>query len=295
MLRSLARLAALLVLPLAALAADATALASTAADTPPPPLPTLHLIGDSTLKSNPPLRGWADEVAPFFDLSKIHVTNHAIGGRSSKTFTHEGRWQKVADVLRPGDFVVAQFGHNDRYRYDDPAAKGRPSLHGIGEETGELTKPDGTVETVHTFGWYMRRYVADTRAAGATPILCSMVPHKKWTRDGKIQLPYRELHVAWTRHSAATAGAWFIDLNLIAARELEQIGPGPAADALYGDAATHSSPEGARFNARCFVAGLNAAPGHPLAAFLNAEGRAVPPAGDDTFFVPPAAASASDE
>lgn len=264
--------------------------ADVSAPPPAPALPTLHLIGDSTLKSDAPARGWADEVGAFFDPAKIRVVNHAIGGRSSKTFRHEGRWQRVVDALRPGDFVVAQFGHNDRYRYDDPAAKGRPSLHGVGEETGELTKADGTVETVHTFGWYMRRYVAEAREKGATPILCSMVPHKHWTSDGKIKLPYRDLHVSWMRDSAAVAGAYFIDLNLIAAAELEKIGPGPAADLLFADKGTHTSPDGARLNARCFVAGLAALEANPLAPYLNAEGRAVAPA-DRALALPPPSAS----
>ena len=251
-------------------------------------LPTLHLIGDSTLKSDAPARGWASEVGAFFDPAKINVVNHAIGGRSSKTFRHEGRWQKVVDALRPGDFVVAQFGHNDRFRFDDPAAKGRPSLHGEGEETGELVKPDGTVETVHTFGWYMRHYGTEAREKGATPIFCSMVPHKHWTGDGKIKLPYRDIHVTWTRNSAAASGAYFIDLNLIAAAELEKIGPGPEADRLFADKGTHTSPEGARLNARCFVAGLKALPDNPLAPYLNAEGRAVPAAEARLAIPPPA-------
>jgi len=256
-------------------------------------LPTLYLVGDSTLKSDAPARGWASEVGVFFDPAKINVVNRAIGGRSSKTFRHEGRWQKVVDALRPGDFVVAQFGHNDRFRFDDPAAKGRPSLHGEGEETGELVKADGVAETVHTFGWYMRRYGAETREKGATPIFCSMVPHKHWTADGKIKLPYRDLHVTWTRNAAAVSGAYFIDLNLIAAAALEKTGPGPEADRLFADKGTHTSPEGARLNARCFVAGLKALPDNPLEPYLNAEGRAVA-AADRSLAIPPSPSPPAD-
>lgn len=241
-------------------------------------VPTLHLVGDSTLRSEAPLRGWASEVAAFLDPARIRVANRAIGGRSSKTFLHEGRWQKVLDELKPGDLVIVQFGHNDRLRFDDPAGKGRPSLPGEGEETGELKKPDGTTETVHTFGWYMRRYGNDTRAKGANAVFCSMVPHKDWTRDGKIRRPERIDHVAWTRNAAAASGAAFVDLNEIAAIALERIGPGPEVDRLFGDPRTHSSPEGAAFNARCFIAGMKALDPNPLEPYLNAAGRAVPPA-----------------
>src|SRR6187399_2559644 len=111
-----------------------------------PKLPTLWIVGDSTLNSNAPLRGWGQELAQFFDLTKINVVNRAIGGRSSRTFQNEGRWEKVLAEMRKGDFVLIQFGHNDVGKYDDPAAKERPSLQGEGEETVEVTKLNGTKE-----------------------------------------------------------------------------------------------------------------------------------------------------
>mgnify|MGYP004507747473 CR=1 FL=1 len=251
-----------------------------------PTLPTLFLVGDSTLKSSAPLRGWASEVGIFLDQKKINVVNRAIGGRSSKTFMLEGRWKKVMDELKPGDFVVVQFGHNDRFMFDDPAAKGRPSLHGTGEETGQLKKA-GTIETIHTFGWYLRTYVAEAQSKGATPILVSMVPHKIWNKDGTIQRPERERHVMWTRDSATRSKAIFINLNEIAALEMEKIGPGPAADGLFADKGTHTSVEGARFNARSFISGMNALPNNPLREYLNPEGRAIKPA-NKAFAVAPA-------
>src|SRR5262245_32839499 len=65
-----------------------------------PNLPTLFIVGDSTLNSNAPLRGWGQELAQFFDQSKINVINRAIGGRSSRTFQYEGRWDKVLSELK---------------------------------------------------------------------------------------------------------------------------------------------------------------------------------------------------
>jgi len=105
-----------------------------------PKLPTLWIVGDSTLNSNAPLRGWGQDLAQFFDLTKVNVVNRAIGGRSSRTFQYEGRWDKVLSELKKGDFVLLQFGHNDVGKYDDPAAKDRPSLHSEGEETAEATR-----------------------------------------------------------------------------------------------------------------------------------------------------------
>jgi rhamnogalacturonan acetylesterase len=74
-----------------------------------PKLPTLFIVGDSTLKSSAPLRGWGQEIGEFFDPAKIKVDNRAIGGRSSRTFQTEGRWDAVLADLKPGDmnFPVA--------------------------------------------------------------------------------------------------------------------------------------------------------------------------------------------
>src|SRR5207253_1679016 len=73
-------------------------------------LPTLWIVGDSTLNSNAPLRGWGQDLAQFFDLNKINVVNRAIGGRSSRTFQYEGRWDKIMTEIKKGDFVILQFG-----------------------------------------------------------------------------------------------------------------------------------------------------------------------------------------
>ena len=238
-------------------------------------LPTLFTVGDSTLRSDGALRGWGQEIGAFFDTTKINIVNRAIGGRSSRTFQNEGRWDRVLAELKPGDFVLVQFGHNDAGRFDDPAAKGRPSLHGDGEETQNITKPDGTTETVHTFGWYMRKYVADAKARGARVILCSMVPHKAW-KDGKVLRGERDSFVKWTAGAAAANGAAFINLNEMVAGEYEKLGP-PAVEPLFADKGTHTSPAGAELNARCVVAGLRALPGAPLDRCLSDKGRAVTP------------------
>ena len=239
-------------------------------------LPTLWIVGDSTLNSNAPLRGWGQELAQFFDLTKINVVNRAIGGRSSRTFQNEGRWEKVLAEMRKGDFVLIQFGHNDVGKYDDPAAKERPSLHGEGEETVEVTKLNGTKETLHTFGWYMRKYGNDARAKGATAIFCSMVPHKDW-QNGKIVRKESETFVRWTANAAKATGAAFIDLNEIVALEFERLGVEKVAP-LFGDARTHSTPAGARLNAELVIAGIRSLKKPNLKKFLSESGRSIRPA-----------------
>ena len=240
-----------------------------------PKLPTLFIVGDSTLKSDVPLRGWGQELGSFFDANKINVVNRAIGGRSSRTFFNEGRWDKVTAELKKGDFVIVQFGHNDVGKYDDPAAKERPSLHGEGEETAEVTKANGTKETVHTFGWYLRKYGNDARAKGATVIFCSMVPHKDW-EDGKIVRKESETFVKWTANAAKETGAAFVNLNEIVALEFERLGP-EKVEPLFGDKRTHSTAAGAELNAEMVVAGLRALKKPKLAGYLSAKGKAIAP------------------
>ena len=268
-----------------AYAQDARPVVDDSKDTPDkvlnPKLPTLYIVGDSTLKSNAPLRGWGQELGQFFDANKLNVVNRAIGGRSSRTFQNEGRWDKVLAELKPGDFVIIQFGHNDVGKYDDPAAKERPSLHGESEETVEVTKLNGTKEMLHTFGWYMRKYGSDVKAKGATAIFCSMVPHKDW-QDGKIIRKESETFVKWTENAAKATGAAYINLNEIVALEFEKLGT-EKVEPLFGDKRTHSTPAGALFNAQMVVAGIKAIKNPKLRKYLSAESKSIKKA--DKFVV----------
>jgi lysophospholipase L1-like esterase len=238
-----------------------------------PKLPTLWIVGDSTLNSNAPLRGWGQELAQFFDQSKINIVNRAIGGRSSRTFQYEGRWDKLLTELKKGDFVILQFGHNDVGKFDDPAAKDRPSLHSEGDETAEAIRLDGKKELVHSFGWYMRKYGNDARERGAKMIYCSMVPHKDWEGE-RIVRNEREKWVKWTANAATATYAAYIDLNEIVALEFERLGPEKVAP-LFGDARTHSTPAGALLNAQMVVSGIRALKKPDLKKYLSSTGKAI--------------------
>ena len=238
-----------------------------------PTLPTLFIVGDSTLNSNAPLRGWGQDLGQFFDQTKLNVVNRAIGGRSSRTFQYEGRWDKVLAELKRGDFVILQFGHNDVGKYDDPAAKDRPALHSEGDETAEVTRLDGKKETVHSFGWYMRKYGNDARAKGAMMIYCSMVPHKDW-QGGKIIRKESETFVKWTENTARATGAAYLNLNEIIALKFEALGAVKVAP-LFGDARTHSTPAGALLNAQLVISGIQALDKPNLRKYLSAKGKSI--------------------
>ena len=231
-----------------------------------PLLPTLFVVGDSTAKSNAPMRGWGDELAPFFDLTKINVVNRAIGGRSSRTFIVEGRWDKVLAEMKQGDFVIVQFGHNDVGPLD---AKGkfRGSLRSLGEETETVVKADGSNEVVHTYGWYLRKYVNDAKAKGVSVIVASSVPHKDWANDFA---EHRKLAAA----VAADRGVSFIDVTIITGAAYEKLGAEKVAT-LFADPRTHTNSAGAQINAESVVAGIKGLDTHPLVGFLSPKGAAV--------------------
>ena len=231
--------------------------------------PTFYIIGDSTVKNGTKgQKGWGEVIGEYFDLSKITVANHAIGGRSSRTFLTEGRWEKIMAELKPGDFVIMQFGHNDGGALDDPA-RARGSIRGTGEETREIDNPIlKKKETVHTYGWYLRKYVADAKSKGATPLVCSPVPRNIW-KDGKVARASND-YGKWAMEVARAEGVAFVDLNEIIARHLEALGEEKVNDLFFGDH-THASPEGAKVNAAAVVEGLRALPECAVCRFLKSE------------------------
>jgi lysophospholipase L1-like esterase len=235
-------------------------------------LPTLHIVGDSTVKSGGVngMVGWGERIKTFFDADKINVINHAIGGRSARTYFTEGRWQKVADVIKPGDFVIIQFGHNDQGRIGDPANKNRADGKGIGDETVEDTKPDGTKELVHTFGWYMAKFASEAKAKGAPVILCSPIPHKQRWETGRDF----EALAGWDKDVAQKNGALYFDLTMVVTDAYKREGAEKVAT-YFADKGTHTTDEGAQFNAARVVAGLKSLPGDPLEKFFSDKGRAI--------------------
>ena len=155
-----------------------------------PALPTLWIIGDSTVRNGQGdgangQWGWGDEIAPFFNTQKINVVNRALGGTSSRTY-YDFHWPTVLDRIHKGDYVLMQFGHNDNGSLDDPA-RARGTLPGNGEETSTIDNPiTRHQETVHTYGWYLRQIVAEARTHGATPVVLSLIPRKNWTATASI-------------------------------------------------------------------------------------------------------------
>jgi rhamnogalacturonan acetylesterase len=230
-----------------------------------PALPTLFIVGDSTARNQADL-GWGDHLAHDFDTTRINVANRAIAGRSSRSYMREGAWDRVLAEMKPGDYVLLQMGHNDGGDLD--GAKPRGSLKGLGDESKDVTLPDGTKETVHTYGWYMRKYITDARARQATPILLSLTIRNIWTAgpDGTQHIERDMGFDAEIKQLADQEHVAFVDMGNIEADKLEAMGPAQTA-LLFPIDHTHTSAEGAEMNAECVAEALRKAES-PLAAYL---------------------------
>ena len=128
---------------------------------------TIFIIGDSTaakkdLSKGSPERGWGMALQQYFDEAYIKVDNHAVNGRSSKSFIDEGRWDKVLALIKPGDYVIIQFGHNDE--------KAQPERH---------TDPGST------FDYNLSRYIRETRERGGIPIVMNPVVRRNWGKPSE--------------------------------------------------------------------------------------------------------------
>lgn len=194
---------ALLLLPAARVLADGPA--------------TLYTIGDSTMAPNTkcdedpgdPGRGWAEPLQGLFDPSRLVVRNCAVSGRSTKSFIDEGRWQKVLDRIAPGDLLLIQFGHND-------AKKSDPKRY---------TDPETT------FKENLRRFVAEARDKGATPILATSIVRRLFHADGSL----RDSHGRYVPAAAEVAEELdvpLVDMNRLTGELVLKYGP-EASKKLY--------------------------------------------------------------
>jgi lysophospholipase L1-like esterase len=252
---------------------------------PPAPrdrsLPTIWVAGDSTAArgAGELQQGWAVPFAEYFNPNKVNVVNCARGGRSSRTFITGGLWDQLIGGVKPGDIVLIQFGHNDAGALNDeppPPLRARGTIAGLGEETKEidnvLTKKH---EVVHTYGWYMRKMVADTKANGATPIVLSLTVRDIWA-NGHVERGSGH-YGAWAADIAKTAGISFIDLTRIVADRFDKMGQAKVHE-LYPKDHTHFDAAGADLHAAEVVSALRALDVGPKGAdtidpYLSDKGR----------------------
>ncbi|MDD4970387.1 MAG: rhamnogalacturonan acetylesterase [Paludibacter sp.] len=222
--------------------------------------PVVFVIGDSTVKNGKGdgsngQWGWGNFFWQNFDTTKVSIENHALGGRSSRTFITEGLWDKVLEAVQPGDYVLIQFGHNDSGSLN--IGRARASLKGNSDkDTTVIMEITGKKETIHTFGWYMRKYASDVKAKKATPILLSHIPRNMFTStDSTTVIRNTESYGKWTKEAAEMENVPYIDLNSMVVNKYEKMGKDSIQLMYHGDH-THTSKAGALLNGKTVAEGI---------------------------------------
>ena len=252
--------------------------------------PVVFITGDSTVKNadkdEDGMWGWGAVANTVFDETKIDIVNAAMAGRSCRSYLNEGRWDKVYNSLKPGDFVLIQFGHNDispidkpKYRgaiataadtchvYKMQAAKEDLSKQNVIDQKLKSNTQVGSYEVVFSFGWYLKKFIQDVREKGATPILVSLTPRNEWL-NGKIERR-NDTYGKWYREVAEATGVEFVDLHNITADFLDKkCGKKEKAMKYFNHDHTHTSLLGAKTNAQSVAKGLRAN-NSPLAKYLK--------------------------
>lgn len=243
-----------------------------------PALPTLFMAGDSTADKGTDAwhRGWAAVLIDYFDTSKMNVVNRARGGRSFRSFVREGLWDQLVAQVKPGDYVLIQFGHNDGGPITNP--NGRPDLPGTGPETEKVTRQDGTEETVLTYGGYLKKYITEVKAKGGIPIVLSVTASNPWLgAEFKPQPGDKPSNMyKWGKEVADAEKVQWMDHQAAISTKFQKTSKEEIASFFLADH-LHTTTPGAVFNAEQFVAALNGLDKHPLTAFLNDAGKKIEP------------------
>lgn len=166
---------------------------------------TVYLAGDSTCANKQadkrPETGWGEMLDRFFKPGKVKIDNRALNGRSTKSFRSEGHWQKILDVLKKGDYVFIQFGHNDESK-----------------DKGErYSTPD-------EFKKNLVRFVEEVRAKKATPVLLTPVMRRRFNEKGEFYDTHGE-YPDITRAVAAEYKTPLLDLHHETEEIIKQAGP----------------------------------------------------------------------
>ena len=220
-------------------------MAAFAQDTPV----TVFLAGDSTMAAKLPEKrpetGWGEMLGQHFTDGKVRIENRAVNGRSTKTFISEGRWQKIIEDLKKGDFVFVQFGHNDQSK-----------------DKGERYTPP------EDYRKNLIRFVEEVCAKGGDPVLLTPVMRRRFDKDAKFYDTHGE-YPDIVRAVARESNVPLIDMHKLSEAVIVRYGveeskklflqlkPGESVNYPNGvEDNTHFSPLGAEELAKLVVTGI---------------------------------------
>ena len=197
---------AILLLAAVAFCGCATKPATASRPAPAKPGFTIFLVGDSTMADKPlipanPERGWG-QMLPMYFKDGVRIENHAVNGRSSKSFLDEGRWEPVLNQLKPGDYVIIEFGHNDEKKKDPK----------------RYTEPFGG------FKQNLELFIRESREHEATPVLATPVARRKFDDNGRLVDTHGD-YVKAVRQVAQEQRALLLEMNTRSAELLASMGP----------------------------------------------------------------------
>ncbi len=227
-------------------------------------VPTIYIAGDSTSTDQPwePYNSWGQMLTRFFK-PQIAIANNGESGESARSFVGENRWAKVMSVIRPGDYVFIQFGHNDQ----------------------KIKSPDAGAFAGYTA--LLKRFVAETRQHGATPVFITPVNRRTFNADGTIRNSLGDFPEAM-RRVARNEGVALIHLNAMSKTLYEALGPTGSGKLFAGHDTSHHSDYGSYEMAKCVALGIREAR-LPIAKYVIGVKSFDPAHPDpfDKFAIPP--------
>jgi lysophospholipase L1-like esterase len=199
-------------------------------------VPTVFLLGDSTVcdQSREPYASWGQMFTRFFEPT-VAIANHAESGETYRDSLGRRRLDKILSVMKPGDYLFMQFGHNDQKQI--AAGTGGPFT---------------------TYKDEIKRHVDGVRAAGGVPVLLSPMERRAFDDEGRV-VPSLADYAEAARQAAKELEVAFIDLNAMSKplyEALEAHGPDYSKRAFAPNDNTHHNNYGAYQIAKCVVAGL---------------------------------------
>ena len=229
-----------------------------------PDVPTLFIAGDSTStdQGREPFNSWG-QMLPRFFKPEIAIANHGESGESLRGFIGERRLEKMLSMMRPGDYLLIQMGHNDQKEK--------------GEGVGAFT----------TYTASLKRFIADAREKGAIPILVTPMNRKNFDDDGHVFNTLGDYPEA-VRQAAAEAKVALIDLNDMSRHFYEAIGPKDIEKVFADGDSTHHNNYGSYELARCIVQSIRDQQ-LPLAKYIATDVTPFDPSHPDplaTFAIP---------
>ena len=166
----------------------------------------IYMAGDSTMQTYrgnyAPQQGWGQRMQELVK-DGVKVNNRSIGGRSTKSFKNEKRWESLIREVRKGDFVIIQFGHND----------------------GTKAKPERYADPKTEYKDNMKQFVEDVRRAGGIPVIATSIPFGIYLEDGRLKpAGFLDPYLKSAREVAAETKCDLVDLYAYADKELNAAG-----------------------------------------------------------------------